>query len=63
VTTDEAADLLGISPRAVRHLIKVGTLPAVKRGRDWWITPAAVQAAQQRPGPGRPIEQKGKHPR
>lgn len=48
--------MLGISPRAVRYLIKVEVLKAEKHGRDWWITLAAVEAAKKRKyqGRGRP---------
>jgi hypothetical protein len=30
--------------RVPLHAIKAGTLRATKRGRDWHITPAAVEA-------------------
>jgi excisionase family DNA binding protein len=53
LTTNEAADLLGISAREIRHLIAVGTLPASKHGRDWWISPADVKAASKRKYQGR----------
>lgn len=57
MTTKEAAELLGITPVAVRYLIEQGILKAEKRGRDWWITPAAVEAARQRRRPGRPAQE------
>jgi excisionase family DNA binding protein len=44
VTTNEAAGALGLRPVTVRAAIKAGTLRATKRGRDWHITPAAVEA-------------------
>lgn len=44
LTTTEAARLLGITPAAVRMAIIAGRLPASKHGRDWLVTPAAVDA-------------------
>lgn len=44
MTTNEAAALLGLQPVTVRAAIKAGTLRAKKVGRDWHITPAAVEA-------------------
>lgn len=43
MTTTEAATLLGLSPITVRRAIANGTLRARKVGRDWHITPAAVE--------------------
>lgn len=54
MTTREAAALLGVTERHIRHLITHGVLQATRRGRDWWITPEAVEAAKNRPGLGRP---------
>ena len=53
MTTKEAADALGIKPVTVRAAIKSGKLRAVRHGRDWHITPAAVEAYRRqydRPG-------------
>lgn len=58
MTTKEAAELLGVSERHVRHLIETGKLSAKKYGRNYWIEPEAVEAARNRPGMGRP--RKGK---
>jgi excisionase family DNA binding protein len=44
MTTKEAAEALGIKPVTVRAAIKSGSLRAVRHGRDWHITPAAVEA-------------------
>lgn len=51
MTVNEAAEYLGISPQRVRALIKAQKLPAVKRGRDWWIQKRIVEtfAQQERP--------------
>ena len=56
MTTNEAATLLGLQPVTIRAAIKAGTLRATKRGRDWHITPAAVEAyrASSLGKPGRP---------
>ena len=52
----EAADRLGVGSVAVRKRIASGRLPAVKRGRDWWLDERIVQrVARQHPGSGRPL--------
>lgn len=56
MTTDEAAQALGIKPVTVRAAIRRGMLRARKVGRDWHITSAAVEAyrAGSLGKPGRP---------
>jgi excisionase family DNA binding protein len=44
VTTNDAAVALGIKPVTVRAAIANGKLRATRHGRDWHITPAAVEA-------------------
>lgn len=39
----EAAELLGISPQAVRKRLEAGTLAGHREGRDWRIQRAAVK--------------------
>jgi excisionase family DNA binding protein len=52
----EAAQRLGISPVAVRQHIAGGRLPAVKRGRDWWLDARAVERIRRQPArSGRPL--------
>jgi excisionase family DNA binding protein len=52
----EAADRLGVGPVAVRKRIASGRLPAVKRGRDWWLDERVVQrVARQELGSGRAL--------
>jgi excisionase family DNA binding protein len=52
----EAADRLGVDPGAVRQHIASGRLPAVKRGRDWWLDERAVRRMARQPlGAGRPL--------
>ena len=60
MTTDESAELLGLSRRQVQHLIKKGVLKAEKRGRDYWLTPAAAEAARNRPPVGRPAKERSR---
>ena len=43
MTTNEAAALLGLSPRTVRVQIRNGAIKAKKVGRDWSITPREVE--------------------
>jgi len=43
LTTNEAADILNITPRHVRALIRAGQLPAEKLGRGWAIKPKTLE--------------------
>jgi len=54
ITTATAAARLGITPRHVRHLIKIGQLTATKQGRDWLIEESDLKLAEARRKPGRP---------
>lgn len=45
VTVPEAAAMLGVSRQAVGQRIRAKTLPAERRGRDYLIPRAAVEAA------------------
>lgn len=44
LTTDEAADMLKLTPRRVRQLIDADELPARRVGNCWRLDPAAVAA-------------------
>ena len=44
LTVLEAADLSGYNAEYIRQLIRSGSLPADKRGRDWWIDRKAFDA-------------------
>jgi excisionase family DNA binding protein len=56
ISVREAADRLGVAPVSVRKRISSGSLPAIKRGRDWWLDERVVQrVARQQPGSGRPL--------
>jgi excisionase family DNA binding protein len=54
-TTQEAAEILGVQPRTITRNIERGNLKAIKRGRDYSITQAALDTFKSnRKGPGRP---------
>ena len=42
LTVKQAAAALGLSPKTLQNQIHNGKLRAVKRGRDWWLTPREV---------------------
>jgi excisionase family DNA binding protein len=44
ITTTEAAEISGYHVKYVRRLVKEGRISGVKRGRDWWIDKASVEA-------------------
>jgi excisionase family DNA binding protein len=56
LSVTEAAARLGVSPSAVRQRIASGRLPAIKRGRSWWLDERAVQRYVRQPSSaGRPF--------
>jgi excisionase family DNA binding protein len=56
LSVNEAAERLGVSQAAIRHQITAGRLPAVKRGRSWWLEERAVErSVRQAVSPGRPL--------
>jgi len=56
ISVREAAERLGLTPVAVRRQISAGSLPATKRGRDWWIDRRRVERrARQEIPKGRPL--------
>ena len=58
-TTATAAKKLGYTVQYVRELCITGRLKAVKVGRDWHITAAALQRySEGRRGVGRPRKEK-----
>jgi excisionase family DNA binding protein len=57
LTTAEAADRLGLTQRAVQKMIEAGRLAARKVGRDYLISPAALEHIP-RQAPGRPPKTK-----
>jgi excisionase family DNA binding protein len=54
LTTQQAADRLGVSQGRVRQLILSGDLPAEKMGRDRMIREEDLELVKGRPGRGRP---------
>jgi excisionase family DNA binding protein len=56
MTLQEAGAKLGVSPLTLRRQAQLGQLAAVKRGRDWMTTTAAVDAyrAEHKGRVGRP---------
>ena len=57
VDCEEAAAILGVSGRRVRHFLAEGRLKGIKVGRTWLIKKAEVlEFATMERKPGRPIE-------
>ena len=48
MTLAEAAATLGLNPQTLRSQIRNGVLTARKVGRDWLVTPAAVEAYRRK---------------
>jgi excisionase family DNA binding protein len=48
ITTTEAAEILGRTRQWIWQLCKTGELSAVKKGRDWLITRASVEAKKKK---------------
>lgn len=44
----EAAEILGVTPQAVRQRLASGSIPARREGRDWRIQRAAVEQLARR---------------
>mgnify|MGYP003623169123 CR=1 FL=1 len=44
MTTSQAAALFGLAPVTVRRAARLGTLRAMRVGRDWLVTPEDVAA-------------------
>lgn len=53
LTTNQAAEILGVTPRRVLQLIASGRLPAEKHGRDWAIKATDLELVRVR-RPARP---------
>ncbi|OAI54028.1 hypothetical protein AYO44_03865 [Planctomycetaceae bacterium SCGC AG-212-F19] len=64
LSTQQAAEALGVNDSRIRQLVRAGLLKAEKVGRDWLIPPAEVQRLKANPLPkGRPPKAKGEKPR
>jgi excisionase family DNA binding protein len=56
MSVQEAAETLGVGSAAVRRRIAAGSLPAIKRGRGWWLDRGEVERVRrQPPGHGRAL--------
>ncbi len=58
LTTNEAAEQLGVSARRVRALIDAGTLPAHQLGREYAIEEKSLACVTIYGKPGRPKKAK-----
>ena len=54
LTTQQAADKLGVTQGRIRQLILSGDLPSEKVGRDRMIREEDLALVKDRPGRGRP---------
>lgn len=54
LTTRQVAEKRGVIERTVRKWCKLGHLPAVMLGRDWFIDPLDLKAFKP-PANGRPV--------
>jgi hypothetical protein len=55
ITTDEAAEILRLTPAGVRHRARQGDFDAQKRAGVWWLRKRAVKAYAEQ------IQGKDKH--
>ena len=60
LTTQQAADALGVSVRGVQKMIERGKLRATRMGRDYVLNNRDVARAVARPGKRRPVLMGGK---
>ena len=54
ISVEEASERSGFTPSWLRRLLMRGAIPGIKVGRDWRLTPEALQAyleQERRPGP------------
>ena len=55
LTTNEAAELLGLKPESVQKYCNRKQIHAIKFGRDWFITPKEIERFRKNQRPvGRP---------
>jgi len=60
LTTNEAAEQLGVTRRRVLAFITAGRLPANKCGRDWFVHESDLAAFAAKPRkPGKPRKEMG----
>lgn len=58
LTTKEVAEILKVSVRQVQTLVQQNRLPAIKKGRDWFIKESDLVLVGERPKTGRPPKPK-----
>jgi len=54
ITTQEAAEILGVTPHHITHLLRIGKLKGRKFVRDWMVYRISVEeyaASNRKPGP------------
>jgi len=44
ITTKEAAELTGYNLEYIRQMLRRGVIAAEKKGRDWWVDRASIEA-------------------
>ena len=49
LTTQQASEILAVTPQRILALIKNGRLPAIKFGRDWLIAMQDLEKFEKRP--------------
>ena len=48
ITTKEARALTGYNLEYIRRMIRRGVIAAEKKGRDWWVDRASIEAYAER---------------
>jgi excisionase family DNA binding protein len=54
ITTEEAAQIVGVTPHQIRHLLREGVLRGRKFARSWMVERASAEkyaATERKPGP------------
>jgi excisionase family DNA binding protein len=54
ITTEEAAQIVGVTPHQIRHLLRERVLQGQKFARSWMVSRASAEkyaATERKPGP------------
>jgi excisionase family DNA binding protein len=54
ITADEAAQIVGVTPHQIRHLLREGVIRGQKFNRSWMVDRASAEAyaaTERKPGP------------
>ncbi|MBK8935099.1 MAG: helix-turn-helix domain-containing protein [Chloroflexi bacterium] len=54
ITTDEAADIVGVTAHQIRHLLRNNVLKGQRFGRSWMVTRRSAEeyaVKERKPGP------------